>query len=514
VQAGSSLAVRAVLAIALMVLFYALAAAGVAALAWIGLKLFELLPSIRGRGFVMMGMIGAACFAAAAVVIWSVLPRFDRFEPPGPEISEHEQPALFAEIRAIAAATGQQMPAHVYVVSEVNAFVAQRGGLMGFGSRRVMGVGTPLLRALQVDELRAVLAHEMGHFYGGDTRLGPWIYKTRGALARTVVNLQRVRASGDHWIMLLFAAVQAPFRWFLIGFLRISQAISRAQEYSADAVAVRAEGQRALIDGLKKTHAAALAHSAYINGEVVPLVARGKLPAIGEGFSRFLANERLSKLLDEAVAHELEQGSGDPYDSHPPLRQRIEAAQAVEGPTRPADPRRAIELLRDAEAIEAADVTSRMEPRLEAIAWEDTAAEWAKIWREDVGAVAGALEGIVLAEVPVDPKEIYARAVRAFGRERANVGTDDELRAWWAQVVGQAIALRLMDEGFSPMTGPGEPVRLVRGEAAGEEADEEADEEAAEPFREVAKYLAGEETAEAWRARWEARGLADRALVR
>lgn len=500
---------RAVLAITLMVLFYALAAAGIAALAWVGMKLFEVLPSIGGRGTLVVGLIGVACFAAAAVVIWSVLPRLDRFEPPGPEITEDEQPALFAEIRAIAAATGQQMPVHVYVVAEVNAFVAQRGGLMGFGSRRVMGIGTPLLRVLQVDELRAVLAHEMGHFYGGDTRLGPWIYKTRGALARTVVNLERVRASTDHWIMLLFAGVQAPFRWFLIGFLRISQAISRAQEYSADAVAVRAEGQRALIDGLKKTHAAALAHPAYINGEVAPLVARGRLPAIGEGFSRFLANERMRELLDEAVAHELEQGSGDPYDSHPPLRQRIEAARAVEGPTRPADPRRAIELLRDAEAIEAFDVTSRMEPRLEPIAWEDTPAEWAKIWREEVGAVAGALEGIVLGEVPAGPKEIYARAARAFGHERASVGTDDELRTWWVQTVGAAIALRLMDEGFSPTTGPGEPVRLVRGAAAGEAAGQEA----TEPFRELARYLAGEETAEAWRARWEARGLADRALV-
>ena len=500
-QAGSSLAVRAVLAIALMVLFYALAAAGTAALAWVGVTLFETVEHIRGRGVVAVGLIGLACFAAAAVVVWSVLPRFDRFEPPGPEVTEDEQPELFAEIRAIAAATGQRMPVHVYLVSEVNAFVAQRGGLMGFGSRRVMGIGMPLLRALQVDELRAVLAHEMGHFYGGDTRLGPWIYKTRGALARTVVNLERVRASTDHWIVILFVAVQAPFRWFLIGFLRISQAISRAQEHSADAVAVRVEGQRALIDGLKKTHAAALAHSVYMNSEVAPLLSRGKLPAVGEGFTRFLANERLTKLLDEAVEHELKEGSADPYDSHPPLRERVEAAAAVDGPTQPADERRAIELLRDAEAIEAADVVARVEPRLEAISWEDTAAEWIRIWREDVREVASALEGIRVAEVPTDLKEIYGRAVIAFGDERANAGTDDELRGWWRQMVSEALALRLIDEGFSTTTAPGEPVRLAR------------DGETAEPFQEVAKYLAGEETAEAWRARWEARGLADRELV-
>jgi hypothetical protein len=372
---------------------------------------------------------------------------------------------------------------------------------MGLGSRRVMGIGMPLLRALQVDELRAVLAHEMGHFYGGDTRLGPWIYKTRGALARTVVNLGRVRASSDHWIMLLFEAVQAPFRWFLIGFLRISQAISRAQEYSADAVAVRAEGRRALIDGLKKSHAAALAHSAYMNSEVMPLLARGKLPAVGEGFTRYLANERLTKLLDEAVAHELEEGRADPYDSHPPLRERVAAAQAVDGPEKPADARRAIELLRSAAEIEDAAVVARVEPRLESIAWEDATAEWVQIWREDVKEASDALDALEVGTIPTDMKSIYARVARVLGHDRANSGTDDDLRGWWRQLVGEALALRLLDEGYTLTTGPGEPVRLVRGD------------DASEPFAEVRDYIAGKESADAWRARWQARGLAERQLV-
>lgn len=52
---------------------------------------------------------------------------------------------------------------------------------MGVGSKRVMGLGLPLLNALTVSELRAVLAHEFGHFVGGDTSLGKWIHKTRSA---------------------------------------------------------------------------------------------------------------------------------------------------------------------------------------------------------------------------------------------------------------------------------------------------------------------------------------------
>ena len=152
------------------------------------------------------------------------------------------------------------MPKHVYVMDDMNAFVAQRGGIMGFGSRRVMGVGLPLMRVLGVSELRAVLAHEMGHFFGGDTRLGPWIYKTRGALGRTVINLAHAADKAAHVgdiVHILFVVILAPFRWFGAAFMRITQAISRAQELSADRVAARCAGVTPLVEGLMKTHCGA-----------------------------------------------------------------------------------------------------------------------------------------------------------------------------------------------------------------------------------------------------------------
>jgi heat shock protein HtpX len=44
------------------------------------------------------------------------------------------------------------MPAEFYVVDDVNAWVAERGGVLGIGGRRVMGIGLPLLQALSVSE--------------------------------------------------------------------------------------------------------------------------------------------------------------------------------------------------------------------------------------------------------------------------------------------------------------------------------------------------------------------------
>jgi Zn-dependent protease with chaperone function len=498
-QNGSSLAFRAVLAVTLMVLFYALALASSALLGWLGVRILSAMW-IQGRGSITIVALGGVCLVSAALIIWSVLPRFDRFKAPGREVTAAEQPLLFVEIERIAKATEQQLPAHVYLVRDVNAFVTQRGGIMGIGSRRVMGIGMPLMRTLQVDELRAVLAHEMGHFYAGDTKLGPWIYKTRGALARTVVNLAKAHNTGGHWIVMMFGVIQAPFRWFLIGYMRISQAISRAQEYSADAVAVRAEGQRALIDGLKKTHAAAVAHELYMRHEILPLVQRGALPAVGEGFSRFLANEKMTKLFDEVVAHELAEGKADPYDSHPPLRERIEAAQRVDSPTREPDTRSAIELVADPDAIESAAIAALVDRPLESVRWEDMGALWVKTWREDAKELRRVLIGMRVDAIPTERKAIYDFAVEILGFRAADSASDDDLRGWWTNAIGVALGLLLVDEGYTVSTVPGEPFRFTRGEAV------------VEPQIEFRRLLDGQTSADDWRARWDGLGLAHREL--
>jgi heat shock protein HtpX len=497
-----SLAVRAVFVIVLMVGFYVLAIAVAAALVLLGWGILTLVPSVRvGKVMLLMLLVAGSCVVAAGIVLWSVLPRIDRFQPPGPEIEAGDHPRLFGEIRAVVAATGQRMPDHVYLVSDVNAFVTQRGGIMGIGSRRVMGIGLPLMRTLQVDELRAVLAHEMGHFYAGDTRLGPWIYKTRGGLFRTLVNLARARQSTDHWIAVVFTAVQAPFRWFLTGFLRVSQAISRAQEFSADALAVRTEGARAMIGGLKKVHAAGIAHTIFMRSEVLPLMMRGALPAVGEGFTRFLANQRFTKVLDEAVADELASGTADPYDSHPSLRERIATATAIGGPDRAPDARPAIDLVENAARIESEELAGHVDRKLEPVSWDDIGRLWIATWRDEVAEARGLLAEIRLDAVPSDPREIYRLAVRLLGSREADAAEDAGIRRWWLSTVGAALSVMLIDAGYAVTVQIGEPFRFSRDGAT------------IEPFLELEQLLDRELSLDDWRARWRERGFADRKLT-
>ena len=79
------------------------------------------------------------------------------------------------------------MPEDVYLT-----FGGERRGDAAFAAHRVMIVGVPLMHILSERQLRGVIAHEFGHYSGGDTRLGPWIYRTRETIGRTIAPAQRL----------------------------------------------------------------------------------------------------------------------------------------------------------------------------------------------------------------------------------------------------------------------------------------------------------------------------------
>ena len=244
----SSLAGRAVVAVLLTIGFYGLA------LVIVALLLFLVYAQVQYANRINVRLT-LACIITAGVILWSILPRIDRFTPPGPRLEPEKNPDLFREVNDIARQVEQKLPDDVYLIPQVNAFVAQRGGLMGIGSRRIMGIGLPLLQTLTIPQFRAVVAHEFGHFYGGDTKLAPWIYKTRQSIIRTVMGL------GDSWLQFLF-------RGYAKMFLRVTQGISRNQEFVADRLAARIAGSRPSVDGLRAIAGSAPAFGAFMQNEV------------------------------------------------------------------------------------------------------------------------------------------------------------------------------------------------------------------------------------------------------
>ncbi len=452
-----SLAIWAGLAIFLVVFSYIFTLLLAAACVYLPFLLVSSSPNFTTLLIFLAGIV------VALVIVWSLLPRRDVFTPPGPRLDAREQPRLFAELAAVAGDLGESLPREVYLVADVNAWVSERGGMMGFGSRRVMGLGLPLLRILTISQFRAVLAHEFGHYYSGDTRLWPWVHKTRAAMARTLGNLGSdsvARALSIFQLSrLLHHLAVVALVWYWKIFLRVTQAISRRHEYRADELAAHLAGPQALIDGLSAVRGASAALAPFWQTEMIPAMQAGYRPSFSEGFARFIVAPAIGPQISKHVEDQLKQAATDPFDTHPALRDRV-AALREQSPRQVAvDDTPAIALLDSLDQMELAllqtivsglNVTS-----LKPMAWDRIGSEaYLPAWRTTVGECSTLLAKYTLETLP----ELVANLNELSNYVRDPAGmllTREQRTERAAQVVWRAVTLALIERGWEFHATPG-----------------------------------------------------------
>jgi heat shock protein HtpX len=395
------LALRALLALGLLALFYVLAASVAAVLLMIPIAEYWYLHHVTIR-------MALFCLAGAGTVLRAsfFIPR-PQFSQPGPEIREDEQPELFALIRDVAARMEARMPAHVYVVPDVNAFVSELGGVLGVGSRRIMGIGLGLMHAVDVSGLKGVVAHELGHYVGGHTRLSGLFYAARGGVANVIESLRG-------------GVLSAPFRIYGHFYLRVTRALGRTQELEADRASIEVAGRQAHIDALRRLARGHLLFGAFVRSELAPVVAKGLCPReLYAGFETFADRavmEKVDAAIDEETPH--------PYDTHPVLADRIAFANTVPDPGVPRDERPAVAMVRGPD-----DLELRIEPylldglgprSLERVAWNDLASRfYGPRWAEEARMSAERIHPVLGARPPY--ANVARRVAEAFPTRRSEL---------------------------------------------------------------------------------------------
>ena len=343
--ARPSLRLRAVIALVLLLGFYIVTLG--AALLLLALGALLVYASVAGDrvsfGYGTLVLL-AICVLPALMLIYGV---FTARTPPfkaGRELRREEAPKLFEMLAELSVAAKTRAPTRVYLETMPNAGVTQVGGFLGIGSTRVLLLGVPLLHLLRVRQMRAVLAHEYGHFVGSDTQLAG-IHGYTHALFASVLQATMVKPAfvSSHFA---FAAGQqvaahigaAIARFYARIYFRITHALSRRQELAADALAARIAGSETIGSALGASLAADL-YGPYLDTEVVDVINAGAMPTnLLQGFDAFRTalgeseqgRELLDKLRDQAT---------DPFDSHPALRERLDvlAREPHEVPSRPGD---------------------------------------------------------------------------------------------------------------------------------------------------------------------------------
>lgn len=449
-----SLTVRALVALALLFGFYAFALAlglGSFAAAWV----IAVKTKLSGAALKLMFVL----VVAGGTVLWSLVPRGQKFEPPGPLLEESSQPRLFAVIREVAREMGQPMPREVYAIPDVNAFVARVGGFLGMGGRRVMGIGLGLLAVDNVSQVRATIAHEFGHYAGGDTALGGFIYATRGAMVRTLQNLS---SQGS--------VLVKPFGALFRLFLRITASISRQQELTADEWSVRLAGRTAHVTGLRQEALHGASFGVFFDHEVAPLARAGVLPRnVFEGYRRFAASSGFARMEPE-LRKMLSERAADPFDSHPPLEDRIAYAESLALPDLPMDETPGLALLERQADLEAVFSRSLGPPDARLVDWDEAAAvlgERLRRWAARTEArVPGCSAGVVLGAV-ANPsrRDAVAEAVDPSLVRYGLPDRDERVTELTRHMAFAYLATALVDVGWAFRTSPGEPLDLARGDA-------------------------------------------------
>ncbi|MCZ4100416.1 M48 family metalloprotease [Streptomyces sp. So13.3] len=300
--------------------------------------------------------------------------------PPGLTVDDTQQPELWAEVRDLARQAGTRPPRDITLTGQVNAGVSERAHLLGLlPGRRRLFLGVPLMTGLGVPHLRAVLAHELGHYSNRDTRLAGITMRGRDSVVRTIESFHVQAAANDSASHAVLARIYTGYAKL---YMRASQSVGRRQELAADRAAARIVGRDAAAGALREIPVLDAAFDFYVSRYATLGWDVELLPPTGEfygGLRHLLADpDRRTELA--GLRAELPEPEHSPYDSHPPIAERVRLLEALpdDGVRDDPDAPSALTLLRDPDGVLAALETATLAAgaaRMRHVSWEALASQ-------------------------------------------------------------------------------------------------------------------------------------------
>jgi Zn-dependent protease with chaperone function len=237
---------------------------------WTAYRLVLVLQHSSSDGF--WTGVGALCAAFFGLFMLKAVLSIRKPLPEGlTEVTAKEQPKLFSFLYDLADQAGAPRPHRVFLSNRVNAAVFYDVSLLNliFPSRKNLEIGLPLVNVLPLGELRAVLAHEFGHFAQRSMAVGRWAYVAQQVATHLVSHRDKfdgfldglgridIRLRVFAWLLQLVvwairSLVESAFRLVIA----MQSALSREMEMQADLVAVSLTGSDALVHALHRLHAA------------------------------------------------------------------------------------------------------------------------------------------------------------------------------------------------------------------------------------------------------------------
>ncbi len=190
------------------------------------------------------------------------------------EIKAEDHPELFAFLKQLCDDTKTVLPKRIFVSAEINAAVFYNSTFWSlfFPVRKNLLIGLGLVNAVNLSELKAVLAHEFGHFSQSSMRLGSYVYMANNIIYDMVYERDSWDDLMARWknsdirlavFGLALGLVIGSLRLMLKGCYQVINifhaSLSRQMEFHADLVSVSVAGSNGIVNALSKLDQASTA---------------------------------------------------------------------------------------------------------------------------------------------------------------------------------------------------------------------------------------------------------------
>lgn len=166
---------------------------------------------------------------------------------PGRELKRDEAPELYALTQEVATTMGTRPIHEIRITPHTDLAVYETGTWrekLKDNGKRILIIGTGVLKDFKMNDFRAVLAHEYGHFSHRDTAGGGVALRVRNDMANYYNALYR-EGQAVWW-----NGAFIFLRFYHFVFHRISAGATRLQEVLADRVAAQTYGYQSFQNGL------------------------------------------------------------------------------------------------------------------------------------------------------------------------------------------------------------------------------------------------------------------------
>lgn len=243
-------------------------------------------------------------------------------------INKNEQPKLYEFISELCKGMNTEMPENIILHAEPVFFVKHGNSTLADEkiSGRTLAIGLPLLRYLNINELRAILAHEFAHFTGKDTTYSVIYYPVYLSTVTSIINLQqyinaysRVRNGWIYQIPMLIP--NYLLKSYYNSFNKSNRKLSRLREKRADLIAEKYCGGKSIKDGLKKVYSFSNVFLRHVRYDIQNLY---KSKKVFINYYQFFnsKSEFVNPEAERELSSELKKESGL-YDTHPSLTERL-----------------------------------------------------------------------------------------------------------------------------------------------------------------------------------------------